>query len=263
MQQALVPSSSAATDTSKSQDWNEAEAIKEAQKGRHEAFEFLYRLHSKRVYNVCLRMTRNPSTAEDLTQNAFIQLFRKINSFRGESAFSTWLHRITVNVVLMHLRKKTLQEVSLEGTDNSNEDGDNTPVEVGSRDRSLEGSIDRLNLERAISQLPPGYREIFILHDVMGYQHQEIAGMLHFSVGNSKSQLSKARLRLRSLLLGDQNEGRQPSASTDEETAELNMAEQPIYEATQCHDGKDTKVRSEAESCSLCTATATISFAAE
>lgn len=225
MQQALEPFAPASQHSPRSAGWNEAEAVKEAQRGSAEAFEFLYRLHSKRVYSVCLRMTRNPSTAEDLTQNAFLQLFRKINSFRGDSAFSTWLHRIAVNVVLMSFRKKTLPEVSLDGTDDSNEDGDR-PIEVGSKDRSLEGRIDRLNLEGAIAQLPPGYREMFILHDVMGYEHQEIAAMLRCSVGNSKSQLSKARSRLRSILRGDQNAARQPSAAAGDETAELNTTGQ-------------------------------------
>lgn len=262
MQQALEPFARASPDSSQSAGWNETEAIKEAQKGCAEAFEFLYRLHSKRVYNVCLRMTRDPSTAEDLTQNAFMQLFRKINSFRGDSAFSTWLHRITVNVVLMSLRKKTLPEVSLDGTDNSNEDQDH-PVEVGSRDRALEGRIDRLNLERAISQLAPGYSEIFILHDVMGYEHHEIAGLLQCSVGNSKSQLSKARLRLRAALLGDQGDGRLARAAADEETTQMNVTRQHAHDRAKLHGGKGRQVRPEVESCSLSTATPTISFAAE
>lgn len=143
-------------------------------------------------------MTGDTAEAEDLSQEAFLQLFRKISTFRGESAFSTWLHRLVVNVVLMHLRKKGLQQVSLDETDGSQEE----PVkrEYGDDDRRLLGSIDRIALGRAIEQLPPGYRAVFILHDVEGYEHNEIAQIMNFSVGNSKSQLHKARLKLRETL---------------------------------------------------------------
>jgi RNA polymerase sigma-70 factor (ECF subfamily) len=237
---------------SQSGSFNETDAIKEAQKGRHEAFEFLYRLHSKRVYSLCLRMTRNASTAEDLTQSAFVQVFRKIQSFRGDSAFSTWLHRVTVNVVLMYLRKKTLPEVSLEGTEDANGERADR-VEIASRDRSLEGRIDRVNLERAMAQLPPGYREIFTLHDVMGYEHHEIATILRCSVGNSKSQLHKARLRLRSILLPERTDGRQELATVDE-TAAPSMAGQPARNAASRDAGEDTTLRSDVRNCSLCQA---------
>ena len=144
-------------------------------------------------------MTGNTAEAEDLTQEAFLQLYRKISTFRGESAFSTWLHRLTVNVVLMHLRKKGLPSVSLEeAMEPQQEDGPRR--DLGSRDTVLAGSIDRLNLERAIESLPPGYRVIFVLHDVEGYEHNEIAEMMGCSIGNSKSQLHIARLKLRDLL---------------------------------------------------------------
>ncbi len=144
-------------------------------------------------------MMGNTAEAEDLTQEAFLQLYRKIGTFRGESAFSTWLHRLAVNVVLMHLRRKGLAEVSLEETlEPQQEDG--PKKDIGARDDVLAGSVDRINLERAIGSLPPGYRVIFVLHDVEGYEHNEIAGMMGCSVGNSKSQLHKARLKLRSLL---------------------------------------------------------------
>jgi RNA polymerase sigma-70 factor, ECF subfamily len=143
-------------------------------------------------------MTANTAQAEDLTQEAFLQLFRKIATFRGESAFSTWLHRMSVNVVLMHLRKKGLPVVSLEETIETEEE---TPrKELGAEDPVLAGSINRLQLQRAIDDLPPGYRTIFVLHDVEGYEHNEIAGMVGCSIGNSKSQLHKARMKLREFL---------------------------------------------------------------
>lgn len=178
---------------------SEAEAIDRARQGDAAAFEGLYGLHKWRVYSLCLRMTGNTAEAEDLTQEAFLQLYRKIATFRGESAFSTWLHRLAVNVVLMRLRKKGLPEVSLEETlEPQQEDGPRK--DVGARDTVLTGSIDRINLERAIERLPPGYRIIFVLHDIEGYEHNEIAGMLGCSIGNSKSQLHKARMKLRDLL---------------------------------------------------------------
>lgn len=178
----------------------EAEAIRLAQAGDAAAFEQLYRLHSRRVYALCLRMVGNPAEAEDLAQEAFLQLFRKIQTFRGESAFSTWLHRLSVNVVLMKLRKKTLPETSLEETMESEEESSSPRRDPGGPDLRLAGSIDRVNLERAIEELPPGYKTVFVLHDIQGYEHNEIAGILNCSIGNSKSQLHKARMRLRELL---------------------------------------------------------------
>jgi RNA polymerase sigma-70 factor (ECF subfamily) len=178
---------------------SEAEAIEGTKQGDGVCFEFLYQLHKRRVYSLCLRMIGNVEAAEDFTQDAFLQLHRKIASFRGESAFSTWLHRITVNVVLMQLRKKGLPVVSLEETLEPVEEG-GPQKDFGCKDQILAGSIDRLVLERAIASLPPGYRIIFVLHDVEGYEHNEIAEMLACSIGNSKSQLHKARTKLRDLL---------------------------------------------------------------
>jgi RNA polymerase sigma-70 factor (ECF subfamily) len=179
--------------------WSEAEAIEHAKQGNAMAFEFLYHMHKRRVYSLCLRMTGNTAEAEDLAQEAFLQLFRKIGTFRGESAFSTWLHRLSVNVVLMHLRRKSLPETPLEEfTEPTHEDGPRR--EIGARDQNLAGSVDRVNLERAIERLPPGYRTIFVLHDMEGYEHNEIAAMMGCSIGNSKSQLHKARMKLRDLL---------------------------------------------------------------
>lgn len=179
---------------------DEAEAIRRAQQGDAEAFERIYRLHNRRVYALCLRMVGNTAEAEDLTQEAFMQLFRKIGTFRGESAFSTWLHRLAVNVVLMRLRKKTLAETSLDEASEPDEDAGGPRKDIGGPDLRLSGSVDRVNLERAVEQLPPGYRSIFVLHDVQGYEHNEIALIMHCSIGNSKSQLHKARMRLRELL---------------------------------------------------------------
>jgi len=177
----------------------EAEAIERAKNGDAEAFSTLYNLHKRRVYTLCLRMLGNVSAAEDMTQDAFLHLFRKLGSFRGESAFSTWLHRLTVNLVLMHLRKKGLQLVSLDEPVSRSED-DSPKRDFGARDTRLAGSVDRVTLERAVASLPPGYRMVFVLHDVEGFEHNEIATMLECSTGNSKSQLHKARLKLRELL---------------------------------------------------------------
>jgi len=176
----------------------EAEAIERAKQGDEAAFEVLYQLHKRRVYSLCLRMVSNPAQAEDLAQEAFLQLFRKVGTFRGESAFSTWLHRMTVNVVLMHLRKKGLPVVSLEETIETDEESQKK--ELGGEDLKLAGSLDRLQLQRAIEKLPPGYKTIFVLHDVEGFEHNEIATMVGCSIGNSKSQLHKARLKLRDYL---------------------------------------------------------------
>jgi RNA polymerase sigma-70 factor (ECF subfamily) len=190
----------ARTRPTESGELSEAEAIRRAQQGDAGAFERIYRLHSRRVYALCLRMVSNTAEAEDLTQEAFLQLFRKIATFRGESAFSTWLHRLTVNVVLMRLRKKTLVQTSLEEQTEPDEETGGPRKDIGAPDLRLSGSVDRVNIARAVDRLPPGYRSIFVLHDVQGYEHNEIATILHCSIGNSKSQLHKARMRLRELL---------------------------------------------------------------
>lgn len=177
----------------------DSDIVKRAQQGDSDAFAALFHAHKARIYSVCLRMTNNAAEAEDLTQDAFLQVFRKIATFRGDSAFSTWLHRIAVNTVLMHFRKKSLCQVSLDEP-YSNSDGAKIRREYGTRDPGLAGCVDRVALAHAIKELPPGYRTIFLLHEVEGYEHQEIAEMLGCSVGNSKSQLHKAKLRIRELL---------------------------------------------------------------
>jgi RNA polymerase sigma-70 factor, ECF subfamily len=178
----------------------EPELIRLAQQGDAAAFEALYQLHNRRVYSLCLRMVGNTAEAEDLTQEAFLQLFRKISTFRGESAFSTWLHRLAVNVVLMKLRKKSGKETSLEQVTDPDEESGTPRRDFGAPDVRLSGSLDRVNLQRAVEQLPPGYKAVFVLHDVEGFEHNEIAGIMGCSIGNSKSQLHKARMRLRDLL---------------------------------------------------------------
>lgn len=176
-----------------------SETIRQAQLGDSAAFEKIYRLHAGRVYGLCLRMVHNAVEAEDLAQEAFMQLFRKLNTFRGDSAFSTWLHRLTFNIVLMHLRKKSPSTVSI-ATGDQDDEAESPAIDASAPDLLLEGSIDRLCLERCIKQLPAGYRTVFVLHDVQGYQHSEIAEIIGRSVGDSKSQLHKARMRLRELL---------------------------------------------------------------
>ncbi|HXO04404.1 MAG TPA: sigma-70 family RNA polymerase sigma factor [Candidatus Sulfotelmatobacter sp.] len=178
----------------------EADVVRRAQRGDADAFERVYRLHSRKIYNLCLRMVGNPTEAEDLTQDVFLQLLRKIGTFRGESAFSTWLHRMSVNIVLMRFRKKPIAQTSLETMTNPEEESGTSPQEFGAPDLRLNGTIDRITLQAAINELAPGSKAMFILHDIQGYKHNEIAGMFGCSVGNSKSQVHKARMRLRDLL---------------------------------------------------------------
>jgi RNA polymerase sigma-70 factor (ECF subfamily) len=204
----------------------EAEAIGRAQQGDAEAFEHLYRLHNRRVYALCLRMMNgNASEAEDLTQEAFLRLFRKIGTFRAESAFSTWLYRLTFNIVLMRLRKKTVAEmVSLDEPNDPDEENVGIPQDFGAADPRLSGLVDRVILQRAVNQLPSGYRSIFIMHDVDGYEHHEIAEILGCSMGNSKSQLHKARVSIRQSLLKGTKTNRHRKLEKS------NKRSQPIYE---------------------------------
>ena len=167
--------------------------------GDVDAFEKIYRRHHQPVYLLCLRMVRDASQAEDLTQEVFIQLFRKIHTFRNDSLFSTWLYRLTVNQVLMYFRKPIVK------TERTTDDGE-PPIRIanGTENPSRISLIDRIALNEAIAQLAPGYRMVLILHDVEGYEHEQIGKMLGCAVGTSKSQLHKARLKLRKLLTGRQ-----------------------------------------------------------
>lgn len=183
---------------------SDLELVKRAQHGDSDAFAALFYAHKPRVYSLCLRMTNNTAEAEDLTQDAFLQVFRKLATFRGDSALSTWLYRVAVNTVLMHFRKKGLRQVSLD--EPSNQDTRVVKREYGSLDERLSGCVDRIALARAMQDLPAGYRTIFLLHEIKGYEHQEIARILRCSVGNSKSQLHKAKLKMRELLGYHKNE---------------------------------------------------------
>lgn len=158
-------------------------------------FEQLYQKHYRRVYSICLRMTGNLTEAEDLAHDVFMQLHRKLNSFRGESAFTTWLHRLTVNQVLMHFRKRSVRSELT--TDNGEVPDQADPASI---DPEAMPIVDRIALETAIAQLPRGYKSVFVLHDIQGYEHEEIAKMLGCNIGTSKSQLHKARMKLRKLL---------------------------------------------------------------
>ena len=171
------------------------ENVRRAAAGDLEAFEDIYRTYYRRVYSRCLRMTRNVAEAEDLAQDVFVQLFRKLKTFRGESSFSTWLHRMTVNAVLMHFRKPVVKYEQTNADANDSHDG------LTERAGSVKSDIiDRISLEEALAQLAPGYRAVFILHDLEGYEHTQIGEILGCSAGTSKSQLHKARMRLRNLL---------------------------------------------------------------
>ena len=175
----------------------EHQLIARAISGDEDAFRDLFVTHKNHVYSLCLRMTANVAEAEDLTQDCFIQVFRKLGTFRGDSALSTWIYRVAVNTALMHFRKKALKQVSLD----HKPDAPGERIDLAQKDGRLTGTVDRLALARAISDLPHGYRTIFLLHDVQGYGHHEIAKMLRCSVGNSKSQLHKARMKIREALL--------------------------------------------------------------
>ena len=188
---------SARTETQR--DGSERTLVQRAQDGDQEAFATLFQLHKKRVYSVCLQMTKDVADAEDLTQEAFLQVFRNINSFRGESAFSTWLYRIAVNTVLMKLRRR--KEPPLLCLDEPvSAESPSLKRDVGTADLNLSGAIDRIALRRAIEKLPEGCRQIFDLHEVQGFQHYEIAQQLQCSIGNSKSQLHKAKMKMRDFL---------------------------------------------------------------
>lgn len=176
---------------------SDAALVQKALQGDADAFSTLFQLHKGRVYAVCLRMTNNTADADDLTQEAFIQAFRKLGTFRGESALSTWLHRVAVNTALMHFRRQPATQTSLDQP----ADTDSGKREIGQQDHRLNDSLDRIALSRALEALPTGYRTIFELHEIGGYGHREIAKLLRCSVGNSKSQLHKAKQRIRECLL--------------------------------------------------------------
>jgi RNA polymerase sigma-70 factor (ECF subfamily) len=165
--------------------------VRRAAIGDVEAFEELYRENLGRVYVLCLRMCGDPSLAEELAQEAFVRAWQKLDSFRGASAFSTWLHRVTVNVVLGDRRSTARREARVKAV------GDDLPVDL-SVSESSPGQV--MDLERSIAALPDGARTVFVLHDVEGYRHKEIAEMTGLAVGTSKAQLHRARKLLRKAL---------------------------------------------------------------
>jgi RNA polymerase sigma-70 factor, ECF subfamily len=204
-------------------DNSERSLVQRAQRGDEQAFATLFQLHKKRVYSVCLQMTKDVADAEDLTQEAFMQVFRSVNSFRGDSAFSTWLYRVAVNTVLMKLRRRKSPPV-LSLDEPVSTDSPSLKREVGKQDPSLSGAIDRIALRRALEELPGGCRQIFDLHEVEGYQHHEIAELLQCSIGNSKSQLHKAKLKMRDLLLPARRVPRPHKASDSAENMAKSLA---------------------------------------
>ena len=180
-------------------DETEQVLVQRAQQGEHDAFAALFERHQRRVYSVCLLIAKDMGDAEDLTQEVFLQVFRTVGRFRGDSAFSTWLYRVAVNTAFMGLRRRksppmlsTDEPVSL--------DSASLRHDFGKSDPNLSGAIDRIVLRRAIAELPAGCRTIFVLHAVHGYQHHEIAQLLRCSVGTSKSQLHKAKMKMRNSL---------------------------------------------------------------
>lgn len=172
-------------------------AIRLFNQGDVKAFESIYRSYCEYVHRICLRMLRDPVEAEDAAQDVFVCVFRKINTFRGESAFSSWLYRLTTNSVLMRFRKNKRKCISLEA---SREDEGGSYREISAPDSNLSGLLDRIDIQSAVDVLPDGYKVAFILHDIHGYDHKEIAEMSGYSIGNSKSQLHKAHVRLRTFL---------------------------------------------------------------
>lgn len=162
--------------------------------------------YRKSIWKLCLRMTRSADLADDLTQDVFMQLQRKIHTFNGDSQFYTWLYRLAINVVLMHLRKKRVLVTSLEGLEEqTREDGGTAYWDaVRIRDGIIESSPERISIERAVNSLPHGYRTVLILHDIEGLEHEEIADILGCEIGNSKSQLFKARIKVAAILQGDE-----------------------------------------------------------
>jgi RNA polymerase sigma-70 factor (ECF subfamily) len=199
-------------------DGSELTLVQRAQQGDEQAFATLFQLHKKRVYSVCLLMTKDVAEAEDLTQEAFLQVFRSVGTFRGDAAFSTWLYRVAVNTVLMKLRRRKSPPVlSLDEPVSS--ESPSLRRDFGKSDPQLSGAIDRIALRRAMQELPEGCRRIFALHEVEGYQHHEIAQLLHCSIGNSKSQLHKAKLKMRDLLFPKRRSSRRRTSECAAETA--------------------------------------------
>lgn len=171
--------------------------IERCRQGELGAFEELYRAHAGRLYGLSLRLLGNPADAEDLLQEIFLAAHRKLDTFRGESALGTWLYRLATNLCLDHLRSRAGR--SRQVTDSLEDERE--MFDAGSA-RLAEGTVTKMDLERALARLPEGCRTAFVLHDVEGLEHREIAEMLGVAEGTSKSQVHKARLKLRAMLAG-------------------------------------------------------------
>jgi RNA polymerase sigma-70 factor (ECF subfamily) len=174
----------------------ERAVIGKARAGDLNAFGMLYDNYSQNVYSRCLRLTKDPEAAEDLRQDVFIQAWRKISDFRGDSRFGTWLHRVTTNVVFMHFRKKRRHPEDNQITGHANDEWSFEKL-LSSGPPQLD---NRLLLTQAVSALRPGYRAVLMLHDVDGYKHEEIARILGIPLGTSKSNLYRAHRQIRSRL---------------------------------------------------------------
>jgi RNA polymerase sigma-70 factor (ECF subfamily) len=172
-----------------------AQDVARASAGDRAAFESLYRTHVNRVFALCVRMTNDRSSAEELTQDVFVRAWQKLSLFRGDSAFGTWLHRLAVNVVL-NARKSEGRDRNRFGAKDT---GDDDSFEMHVAARSVTPGL-AMDLEAAIGLLPPGARKVFVLHDVEGYRHEEIAEQLAITTGGSKAQLHRARMLLRKAL---------------------------------------------------------------
>ena len=173
---------------------DDSEDVALAASGDRHAFERLYKLHVNRVYSVCTRMCGSRARGEELTQDVFVRAWEKLPQFRGEAAFSTWIHRVAVNIALTDRKNEGRSRTRL--VDDESESGE-TPMQKASV-MPMHG--DRMDLNEAIAKLPAGARQIFVLHDVQGYKHEEIAEMCGITAGGSKAQLHRARLLLREAL---------------------------------------------------------------
>jgi RNA polymerase sigma-70 factor, ECF subfamily len=175
---------------------SEDEGQSPASATRTDIFENIYRTYAELVYRVCLRALRDPIEAEDATQDVFVRVLLKLHTFRGESGFSSWLYRVAMNVVLMRFRKNR-KSISLDAVPELEMKG------IHAVDGDPSSAVNQIDLQTAMKQLPSGVKRVFILHDIQGYHHRQIAQFFGYSVGNSKSQLHRARIRLRELLQGE------------------------------------------------------------
>lgn len=173
----------------------ELDLVDRCRRGEPGAFEEMYRAHSGRLFSLAVRMLGNPADAEDQLQEIFLSAHRKLESFRGESALGTWLYRLAMNQILDYVRSRAARTGQMtDGLEDASLLADGGGHRLGDR------AIDRIDLERALAELPEGCRAAFVLHDVEGLEHKEVSEVLGIAEGTSKSQVHKARLRLRGLL---------------------------------------------------------------